>query len=259
MAGDKFFDTLSLVSAIDMSGGVRGTGVPYKAVTWGGNIAGVGSGSPGLLVEGAKSGQQITVGWHGEGKYVAAAAIAAGAPLAVTTSGYLTNPASGDYVVGHNAEIAAGSGDVSRGVFNFATPWQYRPDSYNTDGLHAFATAANLSGAGTNGFAVQISSGDYALAAGFAACVLEVGVTSGNTAHGTVVGRTRVRAGDVIGIGESLAVADSGWFIKANSGSRIVGRALAASAAGNSGGLVAAVVDFAQVRFAVNCNHVSYF
>ena len=124
MATGKHMMHLSLVSAIDMSGTVRGTGVLYKAVTMAGNIASVGSGAAGLLQIGAKSGQNITVGWHGEGQYIASAAVVAHGLLAVTTSGYLGVPNSGDWVVGRNTEIAATSGSVARGTFDFAGAYQ---------------------------------------------------------------------------------------------------------------------------------------
>ena len=258
MASEKSWCGLTLVSAIDMSGGVRGTGVIYKAVTVLGNIAAVGSGSVGLLQTLAKSGQQINAGWHGEMQYIAAAAVVAGGRLAVTTSGYLTNPVSGDVVVGRNGEIAATSGSVARGIFNFANPWQFAPDSYNRDDLFTFASAADLSAAGAVGKTIYANSGDFHSGViQHATGILVEGATSGGTCRAKVMGVVPVRAGAVITLGRNLTYGSSGALLHATSGTAIVGKALAASAAGNSGGLFNAAVNFATDHWATSSEDVT--
>ena len=260
MASEKRWMGLTLVSAIDMSGTVRGTGVLYKALSWAGNIAAQGSGAAGLLQTGAKSGQQVEAGWHGEMKYIAAAAVVAGGLLAVTTSGYLTNPVSGAVIVGKNCEIAATSGSVARGIFDFAKGWQYRPDSYNTDGLFTFAAAADLTVAGAVGHAIHASSGDFLTdLIQKPDGILEVGATSGGTCYATAIGVTRVRAGAVIINGRNLEAVASGWFIHAASGMLVSGKALAASAAGNSGGLFLAAINLATPHWATSSEDVTLF
>ena len=240
MAGSRKWQGLVVVSAVDLSGTTPGTGPLYKAITHAGNIAGVGSGALGLLQFGAQSGAHVDVGWEGDMKYVAAAAIAAGGLLAVTTSGYLTVPVSGAGVVGRNADLAVASGEIGEGTFNFALPQQWRPDSYNLDDLSTFTTANNLSGATLPGLAVQASSGDFPAAGGSPTGILVVGATSGNTAIQKVSGVVQVRAGGVLGTGDLIRHAASGWWVAADSGDKCGARALAASAAGNSGGLVSA-------------------
>ena len=258
MASEKKWDGLTLVSAIDMSGGVRGTGVMFKAVTYAGNIAAVGSGSAGLLQTQAKSGQQITVGWTGEMKYIAAAAVVAGGDLVVTTSGYLTNPVSGSVVVGRNGDIAATSGSVSRGTFNFANPWRWAPDSHNADNLFTFATAADLTVTNAVGKAVYANSGDFHSGViQHASGVLVTGATSGGTAVAKVSGPVPVRAGGVITLGRSLTTTNSGHFIHATSGTIVVGKALAASAAGNSGGLFNAGINLISPHWATSSEDVT--
>ena len=118
MSGEKSWCGLTLAANAPLTNATYGSGHLFKAVRWNGDIAAVGSGAAGLLQSNADSGQHASVAWHGEMQYVAAATVAAGAPLAVTTSGYLTNPSSGDSIVGHNAEIAAGSG-----VLYFCIQW----------------------------------------------------------------------------------------------------------------------------------------
>ena len=258
MASEKEMRHLSLVSVVDMSGTVRGTGMPYKAITWGGNVASVGSGTAGLLETGAKSGQQITVGRDGEGKYIAAAAIVAGGLLAVTTSGYLGVPNSGDVVIGRNAEIAATSGSVSRGVFNFTNAYQWRPDSHNMDNLFSFATAADLTVAGAVGKAIYANSGDFHSGViQHATGVLVTGATSGGTAYAKVLGPVPARAGGVITLGRNLTTTNSGHFIHATSGTIVVGKALAASAAGNSGGLFNAGINLISPHWATSSEDVT--
>jgi hypothetical protein len=258
MASEKSWLASTIVSAIDMSGSVRGTGVLYKAVTWAGNIAATGSSAAGLLQYGARSGQQVTVGWHGEMQYIANAAIVAGMPLSVTTSGYLKAAASGDLVVGRNSEIAATSGSPARGQFNFANAWRYTPDSYTQDGLFGFATAADLTVAGAVGKAVYINSGDFHDGVvRHASGVLVEGATSGGTAKAIAVGPVLVRAGNVVTAGRNLTTSNSGHFIHATSGTLVVGKALAASAAGNSGGTFLAAVNFATPHWATSSEDVT--
>ena len=258
MATGKHMMHLSLVSAIDMSGTVRGTGVLYKAVTMAGNIASVGSGAAGLLQIGAKSGQNITVGWHGEGQYIASAAVVAHGLLAVTTSGYLGVPNSGDWVVGRNAEIAATSGSVARGTFDFPGAYQWRPDSHNIDGLFGFATAADLTVANAVGKAVYAASGDFHSGViQQATGVLVTGATSGGTAIAKIAGIVPVRAGAVITIGRNLTTTNSGHFIHATSGTLVVGKAVAASAAGNSGGTFLADVRLSTPHWASSSEDVT--
>ena len=258
MAGSRKWQGLAVVAAVDLSGTTPGSGPLYKAISHAGNVVAVGSGALGLLQVGAQSGAHVDVGWEGDMKYVAAAAIVAGGLLAVTTSGYLTTPVSGAHVVGRNAELAVASGEIGEGTFNFAGGgYQWRPDSYNLDNLIGVATAADLTVANAVGKAFHATSGDFSLAAQHAFGAIAVGATSGGTALIKVAGVGLARAGNTIAIGDSLVVADSGWFITANSGDRIVGRALAAVAAAGSGGVFNAL--FGQGHYATSCLDVNYF
>ena len=258
MSGEKTWCGLTLLSASPLLNSTYGTGHLFKAVGRNGDIVATGSSAAGILQTNADSGRPISVAWHGEFQYVAAVAIVAGGKLAITTSGYLTNPASGDVVVGWNSEIAAGSGDVARGIFDFATPPRWAVQSINLDGTFTFAAAADLSAA--TGFAVHISSGDYVgnLIQQPDAVVI-TGTVSGGTSIGKGLGVTQVRAGDVIVNGRNLTVAASGWFIQATSGTLVAGKALAASAAGNSGGLFNAMLNLATPHWASTSADVTLF
>ena len=258
MASEKRWMGLTLVAAVDMSGGVRGTGTMFKAATYAGNIANVASGAAGLIQSQVRSGQQVPVAWHGEFDYIANAAIAAGLPLSITTSGYVRAAVSGDMVIGRNGEIAATSGSVARGTFNFVNPWQYSPDSYNRDDLFTFSTAVDLTVAGAVGKVIYANSGDFHSGViQHGTGVLVEGATSGGTARAKVMGIVPVRAGAVITLGRNLTYGTSGSLIHATSGTIVVGKAMAASAAGNSGGLFNAAVNFATDHWATSSEDVT--
>ena len=70
-------------------------------------------------------------------------------------------------------------------------------------------------------------------------------------------GRMLIRAGDVITEGRSLKVT-SGWLLHANSGDVVVGRALQASAAANSGGTIFGEMNFANPHYATSCLDIMY-
>lgn len=75
----------------------------------------------GILLEGAESGGHVTLALSGITKYVAGAAVVAGARLTCTASGYFITATSGSYVNGR-ALTAATSGSVGTGHFDFSVP-----------------------------------------------------------------------------------------------------------------------------------------
>lgn len=90
----------------------------YKALAVGGTIAANNSTAFGLLQSKAKTGEGVTVGYMGEMKAVAGAAISQGARLMITTSGFVIAATSGTIAIGKGLE-AANSGDLFRGIYNF--------------------------------------------------------------------------------------------------------------------------------------------
>lgn len=110
------FDTVSISAGADLSA------AQYKAVVVAGTIA-ADSTAIGLLQnKPAASGRHATVGYAGQMKAYAGAAISAGARVAVTTSGWVITATSADisggFAVGKALE-AASSGDLFTGLFNF--------------------------------------------------------------------------------------------------------------------------------------------
>lgn len=247
---NKNFWELTIVSANDFTDAVVGTGTLYKAVGFNGDIVSDARSAAGVLQYGADSGTHVGIGWHGEMAYIAGEAISAGDRLTIGTSGYMTVAGSDELAVGRNGELSVSSGAEGRGVFGFESYGRVDASEQN------FTTANDLSVAGADGKAVDMSGGDFAAAA-TAGGVLITTAASGNTATAKVSGITRVRAGDVVTAGRSITAAASGWFTNADSGDRVMGRALEASAAGNSGGLFRAHIHMLAFS-AQDCNDIQY-
>ena len=89
-----------------------------------GKVANNGQEARGILMSKPANGQQGQIGINGIMKFRAGGAVAVGATLTVTTSGYFTVSASGDYLVGHCGETAATSGSLATGIFHFASNYQ---------------------------------------------------------------------------------------------------------------------------------------
>ncbi len=83
-----------------------------------GKLATDGLEAGGILLNKPKTGEALALGYLGEMKYAAGQAIAAGARITVTASGWFTPCLSGGYAVGR-AKSAATSGSLATGFFNF--------------------------------------------------------------------------------------------------------------------------------------------
>jgi len=238
-----------------------GTGDIYKAVDMAGGIASDNT-ALGILQYGADNGGHVSVGIYGIMKYVASAAVGAGADLTVTTSGYFTTAASGDTAIfGRNLTSSVASGAVGTGLFDFSGSKRFDVDSSAAAALVQldFTSQDDLSVALSAGKFANISSGDFATAPGNdAGAVIISGADSGGSSKGQVQGMVSVRAGGVVALGESITTANSGWAVKADSGDMILGRAMAASAAGNSGSTFNAVIDMANPHYATSSLDVQY-
>lgn len=109
----SYLDSIPVIAGADLSA------AQYKAVVIGGTIA-ADSTAMGILQNKPVSGQDATVGYQGRSRYVAAAAVSAGAKLSVTTSGYLTTVTSGGDVIGRALGDVA-SGGIGEAVINFVS------------------------------------------------------------------------------------------------------------------------------------------
>lgn len=107
------FETVTLAAGADLSGS------QYKAIAVAGTIAGTSEAAIGLLQnKPGASGRHATVGYSGHMKAYAGAAITAGAPLQVNSTGFIIAATSLGNSIG-KALAAASSGDVFPGLFNF--------------------------------------------------------------------------------------------------------------------------------------------
>jgi len=110
---------MSYLESIPLAAGADLSASQYKAVVVGGTIAanalamGIQQNKPDA------SGKDLTVGYFGRSRYVAKAAINAGALLTVTESGYMSTVTSGQSCIGR-AIAAVSSGGIGEGIFNFA-------------------------------------------------------------------------------------------------------------------------------------------
>lgn len=108
------FDAVTLAAGADLSA------AQHKAVAVGGTIAATSTAAFGLLQnKPAASGRSATIGYAGQMKAYAGAAITAGATVMVTTSGFVITATSAGNVCG-KALATAASGDLFPGIFNFA-------------------------------------------------------------------------------------------------------------------------------------------
>lgn len=108
-------------SCIAVAAGADLSAQQYKVVTVSGTIAATNATALGVLQNKPKSGEHANVAYAGHLKAYAGAAIAAGAEVVVTTSGYLiTNATSTSGIVG-KAITAAASGALVEFVGDFST------------------------------------------------------------------------------------------------------------------------------------------
>lgn len=108
-------ETLTIVAGADLST------QQFKIISVGGTIAANALTGLGVLQGKPKNGEHATLAYMGDMKAYAGAAIAVGASLTVTTSGYLTTVTSGGGSPVGKALVAANSGDIFNFIGNFAT------------------------------------------------------------------------------------------------------------------------------------------
>lgn len=113
MAVQRKFDTITLVSSTDL------TGHQFKPVGINGLIAETSLPARGILQNKPLNGDHMTVGYKGQMKAYAGAAINSGAQVGVTTSGFMITVTGSAYV--GFALTQVGSGDLFTGVFDFVT------------------------------------------------------------------------------------------------------------------------------------------
>lgn len=104
---------------LPITAGADLSGAQYKAVAVGGTISANNTATYGILQNKPQNGEQGSAMIAGRTRYVAGAAVSAGAKLMVTTSGYMITVTSGSLPCG-TAIFAANSGSTSQAFVNFA-------------------------------------------------------------------------------------------------------------------------------------------
>jgi hypothetical protein len=111
-----------LDTTIEAGADYSGSGKQYHAIALAdGELAANGGEASGILLSKPADTHFAQMGYLGEMKFAAGLAITKDDPLTVTTSGWFTAAASGDYIVGR-AKAAVTSGSVGTGFFQFLTP-----------------------------------------------------------------------------------------------------------------------------------------
>lgn len=108
------------LQSIPVEAGTDLSGAQYKAIVIGGTIAANDLAIGILQNKPSASGREATAGILGRSRYVAGAAVVAGARLSVTTAGFMITTTSGGSVQGR-ALGAVSSGGIGEAFINFAS------------------------------------------------------------------------------------------------------------------------------------------
>lgn len=104
MTVERDYDTITVVASQDL------TGHQFKAVDLAGGVGVTTAGAVGILRTKPETGDHATVAYKGQIKAIAGAAVASGAQVGVTASGFLITVTTSAYC--GVALAAAGSGDL---------------------------------------------------------------------------------------------------------------------------------------------------
>lgn len=183
-----------------------------------GLLANNGEEASGILLNKPKSGEFLALGYIGELKFAAGAAISKGAKLGVTTSGWFTTADSNDPILGE-AKAAVTSGSLGTGLFNIPTGTDksamFMEDITPKVNMLA-GTAIALDDL------VQANHGEEADAVALSAAVSG---TASDFGYGGIMD-LRSDPAQVCSLGDGLMVTTSGYFIPVTSGYMAIGRAL---------------------------------
>ena len=120
MADTHYASLWTFTAGEDLDDFAPGRGSLFKAVALDdGKLANNGVEADGILVCGGREGEDVTIGYAGEIRFIAGGPVGAGKRLTVVSSGYIAEAATGDYVVGRCLGTAVSSGSVGTGMFNF--------------------------------------------------------------------------------------------------------------------------------------------
>jgi len=183
-----------------------------------GKLANNGEETSGILLNKPKDGEFLALGYVGEMKFAAGAAISAGAKLVVTTSGWFTTADSNDPVLGE-AKAAVTSGSIGTGLFNFPT---------GTDKSNIIIASLTSSVDMIAGTAMDLTDHEQADVGDDADAVALGAATAGTATNFGLHGIMNVRSDPalVCSLGDPLTITTSGYFIPCDSGYHSIGKAL---------------------------------
>ncbi len=183
-----------------------------------GKLANNGEETSGILLNKPKDGEFLSLGYVGEMKFAAGAAISAGAKLVVTTSGWFTTADSNDPILGE-AKATVTSGSIGTGLFNLPTG----TDKSNI--IMASLTSSVDMIAGTVMHLVDHEQADICQEADAVALGATTAAVAANFGlHGVM--NVRIGPAVVASLGDSLMVAESGYLTPVTSGYYAIAKAL---------------------------------
>lgn len=210
------------------------TTLQYHAVALDdGKLANTAEEASGILLNKPKSGEFITLGYIGEMKFAAGAAITLGTKLTVTTSGWFTSAGSTDVVIGE-AKSTVTSGSIGTGIFNFPTGNGTAPDKIN---YASFTPIANI----ISGVGVGLASGTVAATGIAAHAISQSAVSSGIAGTDFLLfgkGIGRMSPAFCSSLGDLLTTTTSGYFAICGSGYVANALALANIGSGSTGNIL---------------------
>jgi hypothetical protein len=110
----SYNDTIAIRASADLST------LQYMAIEIDGSgVAGSSVAAAGILANKPASGEDATLIYQGRSKFKAGGTVAVGNLLNVNSTGFFVAATSGDPTVGR-CEVAASSGSMAHGIFNFA-------------------------------------------------------------------------------------------------------------------------------------------
>lgn len=202
----------------------RGTGKIYHAIAVAdGQLAANPEEATGILLSKPNDGEYCAVGYAGESRYAAGAAISKGNKLTVAASGWFIAATSEDLSVGE-AQGAVTSGSIGTGIFNFSNV-AYPP--------HFGQFADVVAAASVEGTAYSLQ--DHKTADnGREMAGVNIGgdVATSGTGAFVGIGIADILVGDTTSAGEFLTATTSGYFILPSSGDFIGARVLTNVASG---------------------------
>jgi hypothetical protein len=200
------------------------TGCQYHAIALDdGKLAANAEEASGILINKPKTGEGLTLGYIGEQKFAAGAAIAKGAKLTVTTSGWFTTADSNDVVIGE-CKVAVTSGSLGTGLFAFPQATGNFPENL----LFNLALKDTV----VAGVAIDIVTAAPGATGRDCNAVSQSAGNSGTAYNLLLWGKGQGRVGGAASLGDNLTTTTSGYFTLCASGYYSTALALGTAASG---------------------------